>query len=293
MADSRIAAVEATDAATEPDTHLSSTRTANDLPPEGEETEAASAVAYVPNAQFRRVVVGELKESMHPSGRKHAVRASIDSSGFSRIRYVVVEQDLDGKSLPIPASTRRTSGNGIDTEGPITVSFPFHYTFKGSDRAEAVRKQVLEEYSKQLVSLKDGTRPPVQYGVQIWLALQDGHQYRFYDPEFSSVLLYQFLLVSSEKMSDRKLEAQIALKARVTDLASLPTDVSEAAYISDEEVLGICSCGEPDEGITIQCDGAKCSIKWYHLGCAGLTKVPPVSKKWYCSNCSKGKKSKM
>jgi len=116
---------------------------------------------------------------------------------------------------------------------------------------------VLEEYSKQLVSLKDGTRPPVQYGVQIWLALQDGHQYRFYDPEFSSVLLYQFLLVSSEKMSDRKLEAQIALKARVTDLASLPTDVSEAAYISDEEVLGICSCGEPDEGITIQCDGAK------------------------------------
>jgi len=321
MADSRIAAVEATDAATEPDTRLSSTRT-------------ASAVAYVPNAQFRRVVVGELKESMHPSGRKHAVRASIDSSRFSRIRYVIVEQDLDGKSLPIPASTRRSiqngsiaflpryldvqcyddngkdrkalaqeiarasqeehmadgvsdrlleatpraSGNGIDTEGPITVSFvfvplnrekhkameaqisrlkPFLYTFKGSDRAEAVRKQVLEEYSKQLVSLKDGTQPPVQFGVRIWLAPQDGHQYRFYDPEFSSVLLYQFLLVSSEKTSDRKLEAQITLKARVTDLASLPTDISEAAYISDEEVPGICSCGEPDEGITIQCDGAK------------------------------------
>jgi len=133
MADSRIAAVEATDAATEPDTHLSSTRTANDLPPEGEETEAASAVAYVPNAQFRRVVVGELKESMHPSGRKHAVRASIDSSGFSRIRYVVVEQDLDGKSLPIPASTRRSIQNGSIAFLPRYLDVQC-YDDKGKDR---------------------------------------------------------------------------------------------------------------------------------------------------------------
>ena len=46
-----------------------------------------------------------------------------------------------------------------------------------------------------------------------------------------------------------------------------------------------CYCNEPSFGEMIQCNNAKCTIKWFHFECLRI-RCPPKGK-WYCPSCCK------
>ncbi|CAH3163515.1 unnamed protein product [Porites lobata] len=52
----------------------------------------------------------------------------------------------------------------------------------------------------------------------------------------------------------------------------------------DEEVL-YCLCNQGEYGLMVGCDGAECSVEWFHLQCVGL-KGKPKAKKWFCPLCN-------
>lgn len=45
-----------------------------------------------------------------------------------------------------------------------------------------------------------------------------------------------------------------------------------------------CICRKPDTGSTmILCDNSICSIKWFHIECLNMKKIPRGS--WFCEDC--------
>ncbi len=41
----------------------------------------------------------------------------------------------------------------------------------------------------------------------------------------------------------------------------------------------------------VRCDNEKCSIKWFHLSCLGMSEAP--SGKWICPTCHHAKKQRV
>lgn len=53
-----------------------------------------------------------------------------------------------------------------------------------------------------------------------------------------------------------------------------------------------CYCGQGEEsGDMVGCDNKDCPFKWFHFKCLKITSAPK-SKKWFCPDCQKLKKSK-
>ena len=51
-----------------------------------------------------------------------------------------------------------------------------------------------------------------------------------------------------------------------------------------------CFCHNEESGTMIFCDKKNCPIKWFHLQCLKITRIPKG--KWYCPQCRKDKKFK-
>lgn len=47
-----------------------------------------------------------------------------------------------------------------------------------------------------------------------------------------------------------------------------------------------CYCNRVSFGDMIACDNPRCTLKWFHLGCAGYVE-PPEGDLWFCENCTK------
>ena len=58
-----------------------------------------------------------------------------------------------------------------------------------------------------------------------------------------------------------------------------------------QEVLEKCYCNmsEEDDDL-IGCDNKNCQMKWFHLKCLHITKIPKG--RWFCTECRKAKKQK-
>ncbi|TIA62716.1 hypothetical protein D6C77_02594 [Aureobasidium pullulans] len=71
-------------------------------------------------------------------------------------------------------------------------------------------------------------------------------------------------------------------------------DSSSTAEESDDDYPDRelwCHCNMPqDERSMVECNNHKdvdCKGKWYHISCAGLSRVPPEKSDWYCRDCRK------
>ncbi|RPA99813.1 hypothetical protein L873DRAFT_1682963 [Choiromyces venosus 120613-1] len=61
----------------------------------------------------------------------------------------------------------------------------------------------------------------------------------------------------------------------------------------DEDLKTYCLCNDVSHGFMVQCDNEKCSKKWFHIGCVGLTEheAKESSLNWFCPDCE-GKRGK-
>jgi len=60
--------------------------------------------------------------------------------------------------------------------------------------------------------------------------------------------------------------------------------------VQEKEPKVYCFCQRKSFGDMIACDGAKCEIEWFHVGCVGINIDQLKGGKWYCSNCASKKK---
>ena len=67
-----------------------------------------------------------------------------------------------------------------------------------------------------------------------------------------------------------------------SDVSSLSQESSSKSDDSNEQW---CYCRGEDEGEMIFCDGESCLIKWFHVSCLKLSKIPKND--WYCPDCRK------
>ena len=58
------------------------------------------------------------------------------------------------------------------------------------------------------------------------------------------------------------------------------------AHNDDDSEHLWCSCRQISSGSMIRCGNAKCTIKWYHMHCLGMTEAPE-DLNWNCFNCHK------
>lgn len=55
----------------------------------------------------------------------------------------------------------------------------------------------------------------------------------------------------------------------------------------DDSSVKWCYCQGEEEGTMIYCEGESCLIKWFHVSCMGIKRIP--KNKWYCPDCRKKK----
>uniref|UniRef100_A0A7S3LLV4 PHD-type domain-containing protein n=1 Tax=Aplanochytrium stocchinoi TaxID=215587 RepID=A0A7S3LLV4_9STRA len=63
--------------------------------------------------------------------------------------------------------------------------------------------------------------------------------------------------------------------------------------VQEKEPKVYCFCQRKSFGDMIACDGAKCEIEWFHVGCVGINIDQLKGGKWYCSNCASKKKKEL
>ena len=65
-----------------------------------------------------------------------------------------------------------------------------------------------------------------------------------------------------------------------------------ASLLGSDSSPGNCWCfcrkGE-EEGDMIGYDNPNCPIKWFHVSCLKLKRIPTSNRKWYCPDCRKSK----
>ena len=83
---------------------------------------------------------------------------------------------------------------------------------------------------------------------------------------------------------------------RLPDYTKSCTNMSKSnVHGSDSEQSGLdevwCFCRCEESGEMIGCDDEQCNIKWFHMDCLRIDKVPKG--KWFCPECSKRKRSRL
>lgn len=102
----------------------------------------------------------------------------------------------------------------------------------------------------------------VYFNEQFWLTESHIAKYFFYKAVMPELLGKYF---TNEKI-------QIA---EVTTVAEIPDNFTISPSCSYPSASGtLCKCRKPNDGLIISCSNTYCSIKWYHLTCTGMKKLP-------------------
>ncbi len=77
----------------------------------------------------------------------------------------------------------------------------------------------------------------------------------------------------------------------ISQESSTSSDTEASSSGLSAQGIQYCFCQQGEYGEMIGCDNNSCYYQWFHLDCLKLQSAPR-SKKWYCPECRKLKKSK-
>lgn len=79
-------------------------------------------------------------------------------------------------------------------------------------------------------------------------------------------------------------EVKKKIRKRRQSLFSRPARVeNRRSTVATSTVPTFCICNGPDIGLMIYCENVNCQIKWFHVECMKIIKIPEGD--WFCPQC--------